>query len=331
MTPWTAGEIPPLTGQLALVTGANSGLGSKRRWDWPDPGARVVLACRDQARGAEALDRLRREVPETRAELGRLDLADLASIETFADEFREAHDHLDILVNNAGVMAIPRRQTADGFEMQFGTNHLGHFALTGRLIDRLLAAPAARVVTVSSMASIFSRIRFDDLQGTRRYGRWSAYGQAKLANQLFALELDRRAAARGTDLVSVAAHPGYASTNLQFVAPQMTGSDLEEWVSRTGNTVFAQSAADGALPSLYAATAPAVRGGQFFGPDRLFGMRGHPKQVTFMRAARSPETARPPVGGVRGADRCGVRTSGPGPLTAADAVPDRLCRSRSLG
>jgi NAD(P)-dependent dehydrogenase (short-subunit alcohol dehydrogenase family) len=291
MTPWTAGDIPPLAGRVALVTGANSGLGYETALGLARSGARVVLACRDQARGADALDRLRREVPDTGAELGRLDLANLASVETFATEFRATHDHLDILVNNAGVMAIPRRQTADGFEMQFGTNHLGHFALTGRLIDRLLAAPAARVVTVSSMASILGRIRFDDLQGTRRYGRWSAYGQAKLANQLFALELDRRATASGTDLVSVGSHPGYAATNLQFVAPAMTGSGVEEWVSRVGNTVFAQSAADGARPSLYAATAPSVRGGQFFGPDRLFGMRGHPKQVTFMRAARNPETA----------------------------------------
>jgi NAD(P)-dependent dehydrogenase (short-subunit alcohol dehydrogenase family) len=292
MTPWTAGEIPPLTGRVALVTGANSGLGFETTLGLARSGAQVVLACRDPARGADALDRLRREVPDAEAELVRLDLADLASIETFAMEFRATHHHLDLLVNNAGVMAIPRRQTADGFEMQFGTNHLGHFALTGRLIDLLLAAPAARVVTVSSMASIGSRIRFDDLQGSRRYGRFSAYGQAKLANQLFALELDRRATAGGADLVSAAAHPGYAATNLQFVAPQMTGSGLEEWVSRTGNTVFAQSAADGALPILYAATAPSVRGGQFFGPDRLFGMRGHPKQVTFMKAARNPETAR---------------------------------------
>jgi NAD(P)-dependent dehydrogenase (short-subunit alcohol dehydrogenase family) len=292
MTPWTAEEIPSLAGRLALVTGANSGLGFETSLGLARSGARVVLACRDQARGADALDRLHREVPDAGAELGRLDLADLASVETFAAGFRAAHDQLDILVNNAGVMAIPRRQTADGFEMQLGTNHLGHFALTGRLIDRLLAAPAARVVTVSSMASIGSRIRFDDLQGSRRYGRWSAYGQAKLANQLFALELDRRAAASGADLVSVAAHPGYAATNLQFVAPQMTDSGLGEWASRMGNTVFAQSAADGALPGLYAATAPSVGGGQFFGPDRLFGMRGHPKRVAFMKAARNPETAR---------------------------------------
>jgi len=292
MTPWTTEEIPPLTGRVALVTGANSGLGFETALALARSGARVVLACRDQGRGADALDRLRREVPGTGSELGRLDLADLSSVEAFAAGFRDTHDRLDILVNNAGVMAIPRRQTVDGFEMQLGTNHLGHFALTGRLIDRLLDAPAARVVTVSSMAAIGGRIHFDDLQGVRRYSRWSAYGQAKLANQLFTLELDRRATASGADLLSVAAHPGYAATNLQFVGPQMTGSGVMEWMSRMGNTVFAQSAADGALPSLYAATAPSVRGGQFFGPDRLFGLRGHPKPVSFLKAARNPATAR---------------------------------------
>jgi NAD(P)-dependent dehydrogenase (short-subunit alcohol dehydrogenase family) len=292
MTPWTTGEIPPLTGRVALVTGANSGLGFETSLALARSGAHVVMACRHPDRGTDALDRLRREVPGTEAELGRLDLADLSSVEAFATGFGATHDRLDLLVNNAGVMAIPRRETADGFEMQFGTNHLGHFALTGRLLDRLLATPAARVVTVSSMAAIGGRIHFDDLQGSHRYGRWSAYGQAKLANQLFTLELDRRVADRGGDLLSVAAHPGYAATNLQMVGPQMTGSGLMERMSRLGNTVFAQSAAEGALPSLYAATAPSVRGGQFFGPDRLFGMRGHPKPVPFLKAARNPDTAR---------------------------------------
>jgi NAD(P)-dependent dehydrogenase (short-subunit alcohol dehydrogenase family) len=292
MAPWTTKDIPPLGGRVAVVTGANSGLGFETAMALARAGARVVLACRDQVKGTDALDRLRQAVPDADVELGELDLADLASVRKFATVFSEAHGGLDILVNNAGVMAIPRRQTADGFEMQFGTNHLGHFALTGLLLDRLLAVPGARVVTVSSLAARLGRIRFDDLEGSRHYGAWSAYGQAKLANQLFTLELDRRATWAGSDLVSVAAHPGYAATNLQSVAPQMTGSDLMERATRLGNILLAQSAAAGALPSLFAATSPTVRGGSFFGPDRLFGARGHPTSAPLAPKARDPGTAR---------------------------------------
>ena len=292
MAPWTVADIPELSGRTAVVTGANSGLGFETALALARAGARVVLACRDEAKGAAALDRIRQAVPDADVRLDRLDLADLASVRTFAADFPARHDGLDILVNNAGVMAIPRRETADGFEMQFGTNHLGHFALTGLLFDSLAARPGARVVTVSSQAAQMGRLRFDDLQGTRRYGRWTAYAQAKLSNQLFTLELDRRASRHGTDLVSVAAHPGYAATNLQAVGPQMSGSGVMERLSALGNSVFAQSAADGALSSLFAATAPGVRGGQYFGPDGLFGTRGHPKAVTFVRAARDPDAAR---------------------------------------
>ena len=196
MAPWTAADIPPLEGRVIIVTGANSGLGFETALALARAGARVVLACRDRVKGAGAHERLRAEVPGADVEVAPLDLADLASVRTFAAEFSAGHDRLDVLVNNAGVMAIPRRETADGFEMQFGTNHLGHFALTGLLLDRLLATPGARVVTVTSMAARGGRIRFDDLQGRGHYGRWSAYGQAKLANQLFTLELDRKVAGR---------------------------------------------------------------------------------------------------------------------------------------
>jgi len=292
MAPWTTLDIPDLSGRTAVVTGANSGLGFESSLALGRAGAKVVLACRDQARGAAALERMRRTSPDADVALVRLDLADLASVGAFAETYRAGHDGLDILLNNAGVMAIPRRETADGFEMQFGTNHLGHFALTGLLFDSLSARPGARVVTVSSQAALMGRLRFDDLQGARRYGRWTAYSQAKLANQLFALELDRRATRHGIDLVSVAAHPGYAATNLQSVGPQMSGSGLMEKLSELGNSVFAQSAADGALPSLFAATAPGVGGGRYFGPDGLFGTRGHPAEVSFVRAARDPDSAR---------------------------------------
>jgi NAD(P)-dependent dehydrogenase (short-subunit alcohol dehydrogenase family) len=292
MAPWTTEDIPHLAGHTAVVTGANSGLGFETALALARAGAHIVLACRDQAKGDDALERIRQAVPTANVRLGRLDLADLASVRKFAADFPTEHDGLDILVNNAGVMAIPRRETADGFEMQFGTNHLGHFALTGLLLDSLLARPGARVVTVSSPAALMGRIRFDDLQGSRRYGKWTAYGQAKLSNQLFALELHRRATNRGVDLVSVAAHPGYAATNLQAVGPRMSGSRITERFNDLGNSLFAQPAAAGALPSLYGATAPEVRGGQYFGPDHFFGMRGHPKPTSFVRAARDSDTAR---------------------------------------
>ena len=291
MARWTTDDIPHLAGHTAVVTGANSGLGFETALALARAGAHVVLACRDQVKGGDALDRVRQAVPAADVRLDRLDLADLASVRKFAADLSSEHDSLDILINNAGVMAIPRRETADGFEMQFGTNHLGHFALAGLLLDSLLARPGARVVTVSSEAARIGRIRFDDLQGSRRYGKWTAYAQAKLANQLFALELHRKVTDRGMDLVSVAAHPGYAATNLQAVGPRMSGSRIMERLNDLGNSVFAQPAADGALPSLYGATAPEVRGGHNFGPDRLFGMRGYQGPVSFLRAARNPETA----------------------------------------
>ena len=292
MTPWTTNDIPPLTGFTAVVTGANSGLGFESARALARAGAHVVLACRDQAKAEAARDRIQQQTADADVRVEHLDLADLSSIRKFAAEFAASHIGLDILVNNAGVMAIPRRETADGFEMQFGTNHLGHFALTGLLLDRLLARPGARVVTVSSEMARIGHITFDDLQGTRRYGKWAAYGQAKLSNQLFTLELARRTEEKGIDLLSVAAHPGYAATNLQAVGPQMSGSNLMGRLVSLGNTLVAQSAAAGALPTLYAATAPDVRNGHYFGPKGIFGMRGHPGPASFVRGARDRDTAR---------------------------------------
>ena len=292
MPPWTTDDIPDLSGRTAVVTGANSGLGFESALALARAGAEVVLACRDQTKGADAADRITGSVPSATVSLLPLDLSDLSSVRAFAAAVGEKHAGLDLLLNNAGVMAIPRRETADGFEMQFGTNHLGHFALTGLLLDALLARPGARVVTVSSAVAQVGRIRFDDLQGTAKYGKWSAYSQSKLANQLFALELDRRATRAGVDLVSVAAHPGYAATNLQAVGPQMSGSSLMERMSDLGNKLFGQSAAGGALPSLYGATAPGVSGGQYFGPDGFMAQRGAPKAVSFVKAAKDPVTAR---------------------------------------
>ncbi|WP_030166166.1 oxidoreductase [Spirillospora albida] len=283
MTRWTASDIPALNGRRAIVTGANSGIGYHTALQLALHGASVVLACRSAERGRAALDRMRAAAPDADLALDSLDLADLASVRGFAE--RHAGTALDILVNNAGVMALPRRTTADGFEMQFGTNHLGHFALTGLLLPAL---KDARVVTVTSGFAWTGRIRFDDLQGERRYNKWTAYAQAKLANLLFAKELARRV----PTLVSVAAHPGYAATNLQQAGPRMQGSRLMDRAAALGNALMAQSAAAGALPTLYAATSPDAKPGACYGP-RLLQYRGAPTEVvTPPQADKAPQAAR---------------------------------------
>jgi NAD(P)-dependent dehydrogenase (short-subunit alcohol dehydrogenase family) len=260
-----------------VVTGANSGLGYVTSRELARKGARVVLACRSEARGAEAVRLLRDEVPDADVELRRLDLGDLSSVREFAR--RLPYDRLDLLVNNAGVMAMPHGATADGFETQFGVNHLGHFALTGLLLPALLEAgkrPAgARVVTVSSMAHLLGNIDPADLNSERGYRRWVAYGRSKTANLLFTHELARRLAAAGSDVVAAAAHPGYAATNLQTAGPLAEGRRGAERLMALANRVIAQPAEAGALPTLYAATAPGVRPDSFTGPS-LAMWRGAP-------------------------------------------------------
>lgn len=276
MSRWTPADLPDLSGRTALVTGANSGLGFHTSLELARHGARVLMACRDPRRAQDALGRLRAAGAE--AELVALDLASLASVQAAASDVASRVGALDVLVCNAGVMAVPRRLTEDGFESQLGTNHLGHFALVGRLLPQLLAAPAPRVVVVSSGAHRMGRIDLDDLQAERSYSRWRAYGQSKLANLLFAAELDRRAAGR---LASVAAHPGYAATHLQ----SGQGSPVMEGLMRLGNATIAQSDAQGAWPSLYAAGAPEARSGAYYGPA-LLELRGHPKEVGRSAAAQ---------------------------------------------
>ncbi len=270
-----------------MVTGANSGLGLETARELARHGAAVVMACRDTAKGELALQEIRRSAPGAELELAPLDLASLESVRSFADSLLARGTGVDLLINNAGVMASPRRLTADGFELQLGTNLLGHFALTGRLLPLLQGREDARVVTLSSNAHKMGRINFDDLQSERRYNRWIAYGQSKLADLMFALELDRRLRASGSAVESLAAHPGYAATNLQSAAAPA----IDRWSMALTNLIVAQSAEMGALPILYAATEPSLEGGTYVGPDGIGEFRGHPRVVSPNRAARDPVAA----------------------------------------
>jgi NAD(P)-dependent dehydrogenase (short-subunit alcohol dehydrogenase family) len=271
---WTAADVPDQHGRVAVVTGANSGLGLATARELAGAGARVVLACRSAEKGERAAAQIASAVPGADVSVATLDLADLDSVRAFA---AGAPEQLDLLINNAGVMAAPRRLTKDGFESQFATNHLGPFALTGLLLGRLLAAPTPRVVTVSSTMHRGGKIEFDDLQGERKYSRWGAYSQSKLANLMFCFELQRRAVEAGSDLLSLAAHPGYAATNLQAAG---TDRFYERWFMSIGNKLFAQSADMGALPALYAATVPDLPGGTYVGPGGRSEQRGYPKVVS---------------------------------------------------
>ncbi|HEV7399654.1 MAG TPA: oxidoreductase [Solirubrobacterales bacterium] len=285
---WTAEQIPDQAGRVAVVTGANSGLGLVTARELARAGAEVVLACRNTDKGEAALGSIREEVPDASVSVEALDLSSLDSVRAFAERFSTARGSLDLLVNNAGLMAPPRGETADGFELQIGTNHLGHFALTGLLLARLEGREDARVVTLTSGAHRIGKIGFDDLQSERRYGRWRAYSQSKLANILFAFELERRLRASDSSVKSLAAHPGYAATNLQSAAPPA----LDRATMAITNRLFAQSAAMGALPTLYAATRPNLDGGLFIGPDGFEGARGHPKVVRPARAGRDEAVAK---------------------------------------
>ena len=285
---WSDSDIPDLSGRSAIVTGANSGLGFQVAMQLADHGASVVMACRSTVKGAAAAALIAEASPHAAVEVMALDLGDLSSVRRFADSYHNAHDGVDLLINNAGVMAIPKMATTNGFETQFGTNHLGHFALTGLLLPGLLARPGARVVTVSSLVALIGRIHFDDLQGDAAYHRWLAYAQSKLANLLFAFELARRVSVAELDLVSVAAHPGSAATNLQTTSAGTARQPPGHAGRRRRRTAHSQSAAQGALPLLYAAIAPGVRGGEYFGPGQQFGLRGAPTRVRPPRARGTP-------------------------------------------
>jgi NAD(P)-dependent dehydrogenase (short-subunit alcohol dehydrogenase family) len=277
-TKWDARQIPSLTGELALITGANSGIGFWTAVELARHGAEVLLGCRNAEKGLAALNKLKAEIPNAKAHVVELDMASLTSIRAFAASFVSSGAPLDILVNNAGVMAIAKRElTVDGFEQQFGTNHLGHFALTGLLLPALLKSPAPRVVTVASLAHRGGKIEFDNLQSERQYAPWDAYNNSKLANILFANELDRRAKAASSRLISLAVHPGISKTNI--FQNGLKGKDFKSvFMSLFGGPLM-QDDKMGALPTLYAATAPEAKGGQYIGPDGFMEFKGYPKVV----------------------------------------------------
>ncbi len=293
---WTAATMPDQSDRTVVVTGANSGLGYEATAAFARKGATVVMACRSLERGEQAANEIREAIDQTGAVLNvrRCDLADLESVASFAAGVREAYDQLHVLCNNAGVMAIPRAETEDGFEMQLGVNHLGHFALTGQLLGLLVrTAGETRVVSHSSGAHTAGEMQFEDLHREESYDKWGAYGQSKLANLLFAYELQRRLDDAGiTETESVACHPGYAATNLQYRGPEQSGSRLRYAMMKVANTVVAQSAEQGALPLLYAATAPDVQGGEYYGPGGLMSMRGAPEKQQSNEASRDEADAR---------------------------------------
>ena len=278
---WTTDNIENQDGRVAIVTGANSGIGFETAAALADKGATVVLACRNPQKANAALAELEARNPAGLLHFIPLDLSDLDSVRTFAAEFRSRFDRLDLLINNAGVMMPPYSKTAQGYEMQFGVNHLGHFALTAHLIGLLDRTPGARVVNVSSVGHRLGRIKFDDLDSTKSYNKTLTYGQSKLANLLFTYELQRRLQAAGSAVIATAAHPGWTATELQRNAA----------LFRFLNQFFAQTPADGALPTLRAAIDPALTGGEYFGPANWFELNGPPVQVKSNRRSHDKDVA----------------------------------------
>jgi NAD(P)-dependent dehydrogenase (short-subunit alcohol dehydrogenase family) len=293
-TPWTTQQMPAQTGRTAIITGANSGIGLETAAALAAAGAHVIMACRSPERAADALALLRQRAPGAQITPMPLDLSSLASVRRFAEDFREQHTRLDLLINNAGILGVPFAHTVDGFESQMGTNHLGHFALTGLLIDPLLATPGARVITVGSMGHWRAKpLALDDLHCARRtYDPFSAYCDSKLANLLFMTELGRRLQTRGAELISAGGHPGGAATSIKKTEP----GSFAEWRMRMMTPIalrwFINTAEVGALSTLYAATMPGVRNNDYYGPDRMFGMKGYPAPAKRSKAAQDAEAAR---------------------------------------
>jgi NAD(P)-dependent dehydrogenase (short-subunit alcohol dehydrogenase family) len=285
---WTQADIPDLTGKVVVVTGANSGLGFESSKTLAEKGATVVMTVRNMTKGEKARADILKHQPHVKLDLMQLDNADLRSVHAFAAKFKEKYDRLDILLNNAGVMAIPRQETADGFEMQFGVNHLAHFALTGLLLDVIASTPRARIHNVTSSANYNGTINFDDLMGEQEYSRWGAYGQSKLANVSFTFELQKRLTAAGYDTTVNTSHPGLVLGNLQANSVEQSDTRMEALLYRVSSLFVAQDIEMGVLPMLYAMTAEEAKGGAFYGP-RWFNMRGYPDEKTANKQAYDDE------------------------------------------
>lgn len=275
---WTQEDIPDLSGKVIVITGANSGLGFESTKALAAKGATIVMACRNMSKAEKAKAEVLADHSNAKLDLMQLDNASLKSVRAFANAFKAKYDRLDILLNNAGVMAIPRTETEDDFEMQLGVNHLGHFALTGLLLDVIIRTPGARIHNTSSSAAFNGQINFDDMMGKENYSRWGAYGQSKLANAVFATELNRRLKAAGHDTISNSSHPGLVMGNLQTNSLEQSGAPfMERVLYRIGGPVLGQDINMGVLPQLYASTAPEAKGGVFYGP-KTFRMRGYPAE-----------------------------------------------------
>lgn len=288
---WSTRDIGDLTGRVALVTGANSGIGYETARELADHGAHVLMACRDEERARRARDKLESELQRSSLELLPLDLADLVSVHRAASHVLATHARLDLLINNAGVMGTPYRQSPDGFELQMATNHLGHFALTGLLLDRIVTTERARIVTVSSHMHRIGQLQPDDVAGLTPRNTWVAYGTTKLANLLFTAELSRRLAAENLSTLAVAAHPGWTRSNLAGSGAALGTSRVRRKLARTAGATLGQSASSGALPVLCAATSSSVHAGMYIGPANRFGLAGPPKVTQPSRRARDAASA----------------------------------------
>lgn len=292
MSGWSERDVPDSRGKTYVITGGNSGIGWEAGRVLAEHGAHVILACRNADKAKEAVSAIQRTArADAKVEARSLDLASLESVKRFAETLLSEGQAIDGLLNNAGLMALPYSRTNDGFETQLGVNHLGHFALTGRVLPLLRKATGARVVNVSSQAHRMGKMNFDDLMSERRYEKWTAYGQSKLANLLFTFELGRRLKKAGEGIVVTAAHPGYSATSLQGKGPEMSGSKFDGLMMKMGNGMFAQTAAMGALPTLRAAVDPAAASGDYFGPSGLFEIGGAPKKVGTSARARDEASA----------------------------------------
>ena len=287
---WISENVPEMTGKLVIVTGANSGLGLEVSKVFAAQGANLIMACRNISKGKEALNSIKEIYPGASVEVAELDLADLNSVQSFVEKITKEYKRLDILCNNAGVMALPELRTKDGFEMQFGTNHLGHFSLTLGLLPLLNTSDGARVVNISSMAAKMGKIDFSNLNAEKNYDKWGAYGQSKLANLLFTFELQKRLQKSGSKTTVYSSHPGYSATNLLTTGPKLEGASVKKKFMQLADSLIATKASLGALSTIYAATSQEVKAGALYGPA-LFGMWGLPAENKIVEKGKDPETA----------------------------------------